>query len=78
LTFIAKRDRMHSGTGEIQAKFPYSEFCANKRQAIGTCHKRKNPVCMQTATIEKTDDSFNYGCLLPVKALSEDPLKIVK
>lgn len=78
MTSNAKRNRMHGGPGEIQAEFPYSEFCVNKREAIGTCHKRKNPVCKQTANNGKTDDSFNSRCLVPVMALSEDPLKIVK
>lgn len=78
MTSIARRNRMHSRPGEVQAKFPYSEFCVNERETIGTCHKRKNPVCKQTANNGKTDDSFNSGCLVPVTALSEEPLKIVK
>jgi hypothetical protein len=69
---------MHSGPGEIQAKFPYYGFCVNKREAVGTCHKRKNPVCKQTANNGKTDEIFNSGSLAPVTALREDPLKTVK
>lgn len=78
MTCIGKRNRMHSGPGEIQAKFPCSEFCVNKREAIGPCHKRKNPVCKQTANKGKTDNSLNSGYLVPVKARSDVPLKIVK
>jgi hypothetical protein len=74
LITIAKRNSTHSRPGEIQAKFPYSEFCANKCEAKGTCH----PACKQTANNGKTDDSFNSGRLVPVTALSQDPLKIVK
>jgi hypothetical protein len=69
LTSVAKRNRMHNGPGEIQGKFPYSEFCVNQREAIGNCHKRKNPVCKQTANNGKPDDGFNSCCLVPVTAL---------
>jgi hypothetical protein len=58
LTCIVTCNRTHSGPGEVQTKFPYSEFCVNKREATGPCHKRKNLVCKQTANKGKTDNSF--------------------
>jgi hypothetical protein len=66
LTTIAKDNSTHSRPGEIEAKFPYSELCVNKREAIGTCH----PACKQTANNGNTGDSLNSGRLVPVTALS--------
>lgn len=74
LTTIAKCNSTYSRPGEIQATFPYSEFCVNKREAIGTCQL----ACKQTANNGKTEDNFNSGRLVPVTGLSQDPLKVVK